>query len=488
MALGYSPRLKPATAISTEGSTPYLKPGCYTRKISIGFLGIYRFSNTEDTLADHTLTPEEYLPRVVDAQITRYLKVFGAIEITGTKWCGKTWSSLAHAASVVYVDEGSNTSLARADPSLMLEGARPHVIDEWQRAPGIWNAVRHAVDAKRANRGAFILTGSSTPVLEDEKNRDANARHSGAGRIGRIRMAPMSLLESGDSSGAVSLADLFSGRFSMCQARTDARDLMELCCRGGWPEAIVLPADDALIVARSYLQSAWEESMPRMRKRPQTAERLVTSLARNLGQAVAYKTLVRDMFGSEEEPTGPKSDETIASYLAALKSLFLYEDLHGWVPPARSPKRLSVKPKRYLADPSLACAQLGMGVDALLSDWQTAGLIFENLVIRDLQVYARALPNIATQPVRYYRDDAGLEVDAIVELADGRWAAMEIKASEDKVDEGLKNLRRLKKKLVANPASRVRPPEFVAVIVGVGEYAREVAHREYVIPIRCLGV
>lgn len=227
--------------------------------------------------------------------------------------------------------------------------------------------------------------------------------------------------------------------------------------------------------------------MPRMRKRPQTAERLAVSLARNLGQSVTYKTLVADMFGSGEEPLGSSSDDTIADYLAALRSLYLYDELHGWVPPARSPKRLAVKPKRYLVDPSLAVALLGMGPASLLRDWQTLGLMFENLAVRDLQVYTRALPEAATVPVRYYRDDAGLEVDVIIELADGRWAAIEVKTSEEKVDEGLASLRRLKRKLTANPASRVRPPEFVAVVVGISEFAREVSEREYVLPIRCLG-
>ncbi len=435
-----------------------------------------------------TLTPEGYLPRVADAQIERYLRVFGAVEVAGPKWCGKTWSSLAHASSVVYVDEGSNTSLARADPSLMLEGEQPHVIDEWQRAPGIWNAVRHAVDAKRGTRGAFILTGSSTPLAEGEKQQDAEARHSGAGRIGRIRMAPMTLYESGDSTGRVSLAGLFRGEFSPCRADGGgARALVELICRGGWPEVIDMSAVDALLVSREYLASIWAESMPRMRKRPQTAERLAVSLARNLGQSVTYKTLVRDMYGSEEEPSGASSDDTIADYLSALRSLYLYDELHGWVPPARSPKRLAVKPKRYLADPSLAVALLGMGPDALLGDWQTFGLTFENLAVRDLQTYARALPDSATVPVRYYRDDSGLEVDVIIELLDGRWAAIEIKTSEEKVDEGLAALRRLKRKLTANPASRVRPPEFVAVVVGISEFAREVGELEYVLPIRCLG-
>lgn len=439
-------------------------------------------------MEQRTLAPEGYLPRIADAQIERYLRVFGAVEVAGPKWCGKTWSSLAHASSVVYVDEGSNTSLARADPSLMLEGERPHVIDEWQRAPSIWNAVRHAIDAKRGTRGAFILTGSSTPLAEGEKQQDAEARHSGAGRIGRIHMAPMALSESGESTGEVSLAGLFRGEFRSCHVEGgSARMLAELICRGGWPEAIDLPAADALLISRSYLASTWEESIPRMRKRPQTAERLAISLARNLGQSVTYRTLIKDMYGSEEEPSGASSDDTIADYLAALRSLYLYDELHGWVPPARSPKRLAVKPKRYLPDPSLAVALLGMGPDALLGDWQTLGLTFENLAVRDLQVYARALPEAATVPVRYYRDDSGLEIDVIIELSDGRWAAIEVKTSEEKVDEGLTALRRLKRKLTANPASRVRPPEFVAVVVGISEFAREVGNREYVLPIRCLG-
>lgn len=433
-----------------------------------------------------TVRPEGYLPRVVDAQVEQYLRVFGAIEIAGAKWCGKTWTALEHASSVVYVDEGSNTALARATPSLILEGENPRVIDEWQRAPGIWNAVKHAVDRSRGTRGAWILTGSSTPLLEDSTELDEQARHSGAGRIGRIHMSPMTLAESGNSSAAVSLAGLFNGEFQACACEGDATSLVELCCRGGWPEAIGLSANEAQLVARNYLQSAWAESMPRMHKRPQTAERLALSLARNLGQAVTYKTLIQDMYGSEEEPVGASSDETIADYLGALKRLYLVDEIHGWVPQARSPKRLSTKPKRYLADPSLAIALLGMGPDSLVADWQTFGLVFENLVIRDLQVYARALDGIGMYPVRYYRDDTGLEADAIIELADGRWAALEVKVSEDKVEEGLANLRRLKRK-VSGGASRAREPEFVAVLVGVSDYAREAGDHEYVIPIRSLG-
>ncbi len=213
---------------------------------------------------------------------------------------------------------------------------------------------------------------------------------------------------------------------------------------------------------------------------------LLNRHTRNLGQAVTYKTLVGDMYGSEEEPVGASSEETIADYLGMFRRLYLIDEVHGWVPQARSPKRLATKPKRYLADPSLAVALLGMGSESLIADWQTFGLLFENLAIRDLQVYSRALDNIGSQPVRYYRDDTGLEVDAIIELADGRWAALEVTVSEDKVEEGLDSLRRLKRKLFGG-AGRTRGPEFVAVLVGVSDYAREVGEREYVVPIRCLG-
>lgn len=432
------------------------------------------------------VSPEGYLPRVVDTQVEQYLRVFGAVEIAGTKWCGKTWTALEHGKSAVYVDEGNNTAIARADPSLMLEGERPRVIDEWQRAPGIWNAVRHAVDRTRGTRGAWILTGSSTPLTEDSTETDEEARHSGAGRIGKIRMYPMSFAESGDSNAAISLNKLFVGEFRAATCEGDASSLVDLCCRGGWPEAIDLNAAEAQLVARSYLQSTWSETVPRMHKRPQTAERLALSIARNLGQAVTYKTLISDMYGSEEEPVGASSEETIADYLGMLRRLYLIDEVHGWVPQARSPKRLATKPKRYLADPSLAVALLGMGPKSLIADWQTFGLLFENLAIRDLQVYSRALDNIGSQPVRYYRDDTGLEADAIIELADGRWAALEIKVSEDKVEEGLDSLRRLKRK-VSGGAGRTREPEFVAVLVGVSDYARRVGEREYVIPIRCLG-
>ena len=426
--------------------------------------------------------PEGYMPRVADAQIERYLKAFGAVEIAGTKWCGKTWSALMQGASVSYVDE--NLDLARADPSMMLIGDRPHVIDEWQRVPAIWDCVRHEVDRARGTRGAFILTGSSTPATRQGEQGPA---HSGAGRIGRVRMSPMSLFESGESTGQVSLEGLFAGEFTPCVAERDTVGLVEAACRGGWPEAVDMEVDTAQLIAREYVTAALGVSIPALGLDPDIARRLASSLARNLGQAATYKTIINDMFGAEENPLSVIDEGRVRAYLDALKGMYIVEEVPGWAPPARDRKRFATKPKRYLADPSLACALLGMAPSALLADWQTFGLVFENMVVRDLSVYARALDLLDDVPVRYYRDDSGVEADAIVQLADGRWAAFEFKVSEDKVEKGVASLERLRRKVCENPRSQTRPPEFMAVITGVGEYAREVAEGIVVVPLRLLG-
>lgn len=426
--------------------------------------------------------PKGYMPRVADAQIERYLKAFGAVEIAGTKWCGKTWSALMHGASVSYVDE--NLDLARADPSMMLMGDRPHVIDEWQRVPAIWDCVRHEVDRARGTRGAFILTGSSTPATRQGEQGPA---HSGAGRIGRVRMSPMSLFESGESTGQVSLSGLFAGEFTPCVAERDTMGLVEAACRGGWPEAVGMDVSSAQLIAREYVTAALGVSIPALGLDPDIARRIASSLARNLGQSATYKTIITDMFGAEENPLSVIDEGRVRAYLDALKGMYIVEEVPGWAPPARDRKRFATKPKRYLADPSLACALLGMSPAALFADWQTFGLVFENMAVRDLSVYARALDLLGDVPVRYYRDDSGVEADAIVQLADGRWAAFEFKVSEDKVEKGVASLERMRRKVCENPRSQTRPPEFMAVITGVGEYAREVAEGIVVVPLRLLG-
>lgn len=429
------------------------------------------------------IKPSTYIPRIVDAQIERYMRIFGAVEITGTKWCGKTWSARAHAASITYVDRSNNLDAARADPSLMLLGERPHVIDEWQLAPAIWDEVRHQVDDDPSDKGQWVLTGSSTP------RHDQTPHHSGAGRIGRIRMNPMTLMESGISTGTTSLTGLFDHRFSPSQSPVDSQTLLEAVCRGGWPEAQTMPVSDAQILIREYIRLTVTESVPRQGRNPDDARRLLNSLARNISQAVTFKTLRKDMYGSEDDPDGLISERTISEYVSMFEDMFVIDPIPGWVPPARSPKRLQTKPRRYFADPSIAAATLGMNPRALIDDWQTFGFLFENLCVRDLLVYARALPDVGPEPVRYYHDDSGLECDVIIELADGRWAGIEIKSSEDKVPEATANLNRMKAKLLRNREARTREPEFLAVLVGIGEYAyRRKDDGIYVIPIGTLGV
>lgn len=434
-----------------------------------------------DNQMNFAARPAAYQPRIVDEQIAKYLTLFGAVEVSGTKWCGKTWSSLAHAASVTYVDRGANLQIASADPSYPLAGDRPHVIDEWQRVPAIWDTVRHASDELAGEKGAWILTGSSTPSTSE-------TAHSGAGRIGRIRMHPMTLAETGESVAKVSLAALFEGEFIPCQCPNGIDSLVRMVVRGGWPEERLREASDAQIVVRDYLEALFVQSVPRLGGNEGVARRLALSLARNLGQSGKVNTFACDVYAHESagEVSDSERKET-ASHLDILRRIFLIDEVPGWVPASRSPKRMRVKPKRYFADPSLPVALLGLSPEALLQDWQTFGLVFENLVMRDLDVYARALDYTESHPLRYYHDDSGLEADAIIERADGRWAAIEIKISLDKVDEAAGNLKRLRDKVCANEKAKVIEPSFMAVVTGMGEAAYRRSDGVYVIPIRALG-
>lgn len=404
--------------------------------------------------ADGVTKPKAYEPRIVDAQIQKYLTLFGAVEVSGTKWCGKTWSSLAHASSVTYVDRGANLQISEADPAYPLVGERPHVVDEWQRVPAIWDAVRHAADELAGEKGAWILTGSSTP------NKDETA-HSGAGRIGRIRMHPMSLAETGESVAKVSLAGLFQGDFKPCQCPNGINPLAQAAARGGWPEERSAEAADAQIVVRDYLESIFTQSVPRLGGNEAVARRLSLSIARNLGQSAKTDTYARDAYALDcEDKVSESQRKEISTHLDILRRIFLIDEVPGWVPASRSPKRMRTKPKRYFADPSLPVALLGLSPEALLQDWQTFGLVFENMVMRDLDVYARSLDYGISHPVRYYHDDSGLEADAIIERPDGSWAAMEIKVSTEKVDEAAASLKRLASKVCENNRAKVPDPTF----------------------------
>lgn len=432
--------------------------------------------------ADNMLnTNENYRARIVDEQLSRYLKLFGAVEVAGTKWCGKTWTSLAQGGSVTYVDRGANLDICRADPTYPLPGDAPHVIDEWQRAPRIWDEVRHAVDDLGGQRGRWILTGSSTP-LDEEKS------HSGAGRIGRVRMWPMSFAESGVSSGAVSLRALFDGEFQPGECSNGVMGLVEACVRGGWPAVIDFSSADAQVTTRDYIEAVLEQSIPRLGGSARVARRLCLSLARNLGQATTQAVLACDVFGYEEKAQATQTDLTeISAHLELLRRVYLVDEIGGWVPATQSPRRMRVKPKRYFADPSIAVSLLGMSARTVLDDWQTFGLVFENACMRDLQVYARSIPEAGTNPVMYYHDDSGLEVDAVIELTDGRWAGIEIKVAStmDKVDAAAKSLLRMSAKLMKGQG-RAKEPSFLMVLTGMGERAYRRPDGVLVVPLRAL--
>ena len=425
---------------------------------------------------------KKYITRIADSKIERYLKTFGAVEVSGTKWCGKTWSSIKHGASVSYVE--AELELAQSDPKMMLLGERPHVIDEWQRVPEIWDATRREVDFSGCEPGQFILTGSATPLV------DANTTpsHSGAGRFGRIRMFPMSLFESSDSTGEVSLKELFQGDFQPCKVESDAKQLADLVVRGGWPAIVSRKIGDASLIAKEYIDYTCARSLPKIELEEDVARRLMGSLARNVAQSATYKTIISDMYGKDvEQGDLPLTEKTLSRYLSALTGMYVIEEIAGWTPQVRSKQRVLTKPKRYFADPSLACAFLNMSAENLLSDFQTFGLMFENMVMRDLMVYSQELFHFGDHPIKYYHDDSGLECDAIIELADGKWAGIEIKISKEKVEDACKSLNRLKKKLCKNPKGQTKPPEFLAVIIGVGEYAYQTKDGIYVIPIKALG-
>lgn len=423
------------------------------------------------------LTQEGYLPRLVDARVSGLLRSFGAVCVEGSKWCGKTWTSLNHANSVYYVADSSgnyqNRRLAELDPEYALLGDPPHLIDEWQEVPSLWDATRFAIDREKS-KGRFILTGSSVPP-------DAATIHSGIGRIARLTMRPMSLAESGDSSRAVSLAVLFEGGLERHNEAIQLDHLVQLTCRGGWPGALGLEPAGAAEIAAQYIEETARRDMNRVdgrRRDPAKSRRLLRALARNNMTAVTNTTLIRD--SQENGSLPPFSAPTLISYLGALKKLFVIEELPAWSPKLRSRSRLRVSPKKHFVDPSLAIAALGAAPDQLIADLNTFGFMFENLVIRDLKVYADSMGG----QVFHYRDDENLEADAIIELADGRWAGIEVKLGVGQADTAANSLLALRRKITALGG---RPPEFLAAICGVcnNSYTRDDGVR--VIPATALA-
>jgi len=428
------------------------------------------------------LTKKGYKSRIIDHKIEEYLQIFGAISIEGPKWCGKTWTALNHANSVTYImnPAGNYQTKKRAmyDPTLILDRNIPQLIDEWQEVPGIWDAVRYDIDMNPGH-GKYILTGSATPPKQ-------GFLHSGVGRFAFLRMYPMTLSESGDSECIISFSSLFENPdIASFVADIDLQRLTALIVRGGWPEALILPENKAGYVAKEYIKAIYKNELfnDDFSKRNQgKLEMLLRSLARNNATTVNDETIIKDIEGSgdkmEKDTDRLISRSSIMAYIKDLKKIFMIEDIPAWGPEIRSKTRIRTSPKRIFADPSLAVAVLGVNAKRLLTDFNTLGFMFENLCLRDIAVYAGAMDG----SLFHYRDNSNLEVDAIVELRDGTWAAFEIKLGEHSADVAAKTLLRLKDKLTERGA---RPPAFLAVITGGGIGVRR-EDGVYVIPINAL--
>lgn len=424
------------------------------------------------------LTPQGYTPRLIESRLDALMAAFGCVEINGPKWCGKTWTAMTRSASMTKLDDPAERQAAEMDPSLALVGDAPHLVDEWQEVPEVWDAARRFVDDAGNKRGMLLLTGSTS--LEREKR--AKVRHAGTGRIARLSMRPMALCESGDGQAIVSLRRLLDGEtLEPVRCDTSIADVARWCCRGGWPANLGLPDEAAAETAAQYIQSVLDVNVIEDGRSPETALALLRALALNESQAVTYKTLARDMAAGE---TGPDED-TIAAYLGLFDRLHIIEELRGWEPPMRAKARVRVKPKRYFCDPSLAAALLGATPARLMKDTQTLGMLFENLIVRDLRTFVSTYAGIGNN-VLYYRDDRDLEVDAIVEV-DGRWAGIEIKLSDTKADDGAENLLALRERVLSNPVARNAEPVFLAVVVGRGSLAYRRDDGVLVIPAALLG-
>jgi len=416
--------------------------------------------------------PVPYQPRIVDSELAARLTATGAVAIEGPKACGKTATARQTAASEALLDTDINARQAAAvDPALVLDGATPRLIDEWQLEPAIWNHVRRAID-DRQKPGQFILAGSAVPA-------DDITRHTGAGRITRLKMRPMTLFELGASSGEISLLQLLAGEsVRSADPGLTVVDLAREIAIGGWPGFRGLKVDQALHAVRDYLEEIRRVDVSRLedrRRDPGKVGQLLRSLARNIGTYAAAATLARDTGGAD----GPLKDDTVRAYLDALERLMIVEDQPSWAPHLRSRYTLRSAAKRHFVDPSLAMAALRATPERLLDDMKLFGFLFESLVVRDLRVYAQA----ADARVLQYRDSHGLEVDAIVEVADGRWAAFEIKLGPGQLDQAAANLQRFARQI---DTKRCGSAATLGVIVGTGYgYLRE--DGIMVIPIGALG-
>lgn len=420
---------------------------------------------------------KEYLPRIADKLLEERLDAKGAVLIEGPKWCGKTTTAKQKAKSVISMDLPDMTKqyqqMAEISPSTLLEGKTPRLIDEWQIAPNIWNAVRYEVD-NRDEFGQFILTGSAVP------NEFDNSMHTGIGRISRLLMRPMSLYESKDSSGEVSIRDLFEDKNISAINETSLEKIAFLICRGGWPKAIGLEEKPSLFQAIDYYKSVVSTDISRVdsiKRDTEKAKRLLKSYARHVGSQSSLETLRQDMLANQEDTF---NQVTLYSYLDALRKIFVIEDSPAWNPNLRSKASIRTTDTRYFSDPSIATAALGIGPKDLLDDLKTMGFLFENLCVRDLRIYTDYLDGT----VYHYRDKNDLECDAVIHLRNGSYGLVEIKLGGDKlIEEGAKTLKDLASKI---DTENMPKPSFMAVLCAKAPFAYKRNDGVCVIPITTL--
>ncbi len=425
-----------------------------------------------------SLTKKDYLPRLVDEKVARYLNVFGGVSIEGPKWVGKTWTGLNHAESVTYMTEKGPRNLARIDPKYIFTKERPQLIDEWQIVPGIWDAVRHECDSDH-EKGKFILTGST--ALRLNENDDDIVYHSGTGRIATLQMHPMSLYESGDSTGRASISDMLNGTVEEgYERKVELDELAYYIMRGGWPENIRVSPSDALLIPESYIESVVTKDMhegQEKKRNPERMRKLIRSLSRNESTLTSLKTLVRDIEEYESGDELIESTLTVSDYLSVLESLYLTSDIPAYSLNYRSSSRIGKSAKRNLADPSLCCASLSLTLDKLMYDHETFGMLFESLALRDLRIYADYLDG----RLYHFRDNvSGDEVDAVIEFKDGSYAAFEIKLSDGSINDAIRSLSKFRDNVKKKPA-------FCCVLVGHQEAViKDPGSGIYIVPLTSL--
>lgn len=420
---------------------------------------------------------ENYKARIIDKKIDKYLSVFGAICIEGPKWCGKTWTSSYHSNSEIYIGDPSgnfqNRQLAQMSPSLVLDGETPRLIDEWQEVPPLWDAVRYKVD-QVPKKGQFILTGSATPNHK-------GILHSGAGRIARIRMRTMSLYESGDSSGDVSLEDLCNGKLTpKMTGEVDLKNVIEFIIRGGWPASLGLPIESAALLPKEYLEAVLNDDIYRVdgvKRNTHKMRLLLRSLARNESTTVSNKTLKNDIKEIDDEDI---DTATIADYLNILDRLFITDNQKPFSTKIRSSVRIKQSEKRHFCDPSLACALLNITPHMLLNDLETLGFLFESLCERDLKIYAESID----AHVYHYQDYKNREIDTIIELNDGRWCAIEIKLGANQIENAAENLKKIYEEMEKDPKSIL--PSAMIIVCGLSNAAYQREDGIYVVPLTAL--